>query len=99
MMYVSYIVKRTQIYLDVDQDRRLARRATAVGTSKSTLIREAIESYLSSADDDAGRLKRFRAALDGVKQAPVKLESGRDYVDRMRAVDEERREERERPRR
>ncbi|HXI80948.1 MAG TPA: CopG family transcriptional regulator [Verrucomicrobiae bacterium] len=99
MMYVSYIMKRTQIYLDVDQDRRLARRATAVGTSKSTLIREAIESYLSSADDDAGRLKRFRAALDGVKQAPVKLESGRDYVERMRAVDEERREERERPRR
>ncbi len=98
MMYVSYIMKRTQIYLDLDQDHRLARQATAAGTSKSTLIREAIESYLSSADDEAGRLKQFQSALDGVERAPVKLESGRDYVERMRTVDEERREDSERRR-
>ena len=95
-MYVSYIMKRTQIYLDLDQDRRLARRATATGTTKSTLIREAIESHLSSADDDAGRLKQFHAALDAVERAPIKLESGRDYVERLRAADEERRVESER---
>jgi predicted DNA-binding protein len=95
-MYVSYIMKRTQIYLDLDQDRRLTRRATAAGTTKSTLIREAIESYLTSANDDAGRLKQFQSALDAVERAPVKLESGRDYVERLRAADEERREENER---
>jgi len=97
-MYVSYIVKRTQIYLDLDQDRRLARRATAAGTTKSTLIREAIETYLSSADEDASRLKQFRSALDVVEASPVKLQSGRDYVERLRAAYEELREESERPR-
>ena len=97
-MYVSYIMKRTQIYLDTDQDRRLARRAIAAGTTKSTLIREAIESYLSSADDDANRLKQFQSALDAVARAPVNLESGRDYVERMRAADEEGREDSERRR-
>ncbi len=97
-MYVTYIMKRTQIYLDLEQDRRLARRATAAGTTKSNLIREAIESYLSSADDDASRLKQFQSALDALERAPVKLETGRDYVERMRAADEERREESERRR-
>ncbi len=97
-MYVTYIMKRTQIYLDLDQDRRLARRATAAGTTKSNLIREAIESYLSSADDDASRLKQFQSALNALERAPVKLETGRDYVERMRAADEERREESERRR-
>jgi predicted DNA-binding protein len=97
-MYVTYIMKRTQIYLDLDQDRRLARRATAAGTTKSSLIREAIDSYLSSGDDDASRLKQFLSALDAVERAPVKLEKGRDYVERMRAADEQRREESERRR-
>jgi predicted DNA-binding protein len=92
-MYVSHVMKRTQIYLDLDQDRRLARCAAAAGTTKSTLIRAAIESYLSSADDDAGRLKQFQSALDAVERAPVKLESGREYVERLRVADEERREE------
>jgi hypothetical protein len=44
-------------------------------------------------------LKRFQAALDGVERAPVELETGRDYVERMRAVDEEHREDSERRRR
>ena len=97
-MYVMYIMKRTQIYLDLDQDRRLAGRARAAGTTKSTLIREAIESYLSSADDEADRLKAFQAALDAVELAPVKLERGRDYVESLRAADEEGRAESERRR-
>ena len=92
-MYVSYIMKRTQIYLDLDQDRRLAKRATTAGTTKSTLIREAIESYLTSSDDDASRLKQFRSALDAIERSPVDLGDGRAYVERVRADDADRRAE------
>lgn len=40
-------MKRTQIYLDEDQDRRLARRSRTTGKTKSELIREAIQRFLS----------------------------------------------------
>jgi len=92
-MYVSYIMKRTQIYLEADQDRRLAKRATAAGTTKSTLIREAIESYLAAPDDEARRLAEFRAALDSVERLPADLPDGRTYVDQLRRADRERDEE------
>jgi hypothetical protein len=39
-------VKRTQIYIDDDQDRLLERRAKAAGTTKSALIRRAIDVFL-----------------------------------------------------
>jgi predicted DNA-binding protein len=92
-MYVSYIMKRTQIYLESDQDRRLAKRATAAGITKSTLIREAIEFYLASSPDDAARLAQFHDALDVVERSPVDLANGRAYVERVRQADERRREE------
>jgi len=99
MMYVAYIMKRTQIYLDVEQDRQLARRATTTGTTKSTLIREAIESYLSTPDDEAARLADFRAALDAIERSPADLPDGRTYVDELRRADREREEEIEKHRR
>ena len=40
-------MKRTQIYIDDEQDRRLEKRARATGKSKSQLIREAIDRLLS----------------------------------------------------
>lgn len=89
-MYVSYIMKRTQIYLDRDQDRRLAVRAAAAGTTRSTLIREAIETYLTSSSDDASRLAAFRDALDAVVRTPESLPDGASYVEAMRAADLER---------
>lgn len=46
----SYIVKRTQIYLDEEQDRILAARAVDTGRTKSQLIREAIDTYLGRSD-------------------------------------------------
>jgi predicted transcriptional regulator len=98
-MYDSYIMKRTQIYLEADQDRRLAKRATATGTTKSNLIREAIDAYLASSASDAARLAQFRAALDEVASAPVTLPDGRSYVERMRAGDEQRQRSIERRRR
>lgn len=49
-------MKRTQIYLDEDQSARLERRARASGTSKSQLIRAAIDAFL--------RREREPSALD-----------------------------------
>lgn len=89
-MYMMYIMKRTQIYLDVEQDRQLARRATAAGRTKSTLIREAIETYLSTTDDEAARLADFRAALDELVRSPAELPTGGVYVDHLRLADRER---------
>ncbi len=61
-MYVAYIMKRTQIYLDEDQDRRLAERAAAVGRTKSALIREAVDTVLPPSNGADERLAEFRAA-------------------------------------
>lgn len=40
-------MKRTQIYLENEQDERLERRARASGRTKSALIREAINRFLA----------------------------------------------------
>jgi predicted DNA-binding protein len=98
-MYVSYIMKRTQIYLEADQDRRLATRARADGTTKSTVIREAIESYLSASDGDAERLAAFQSAVDAIERSPVALPDGGSYVEALRAGDQRRHEELEQRRR
>jgi predicted DNA-binding protein len=91
-MYNTYIMKRTQIYLEADQDRRIAIRATASGVTKSTLIREAIESYLAS-PDQADQLAQFRAALDAAADTPARLPAGAPYVESIRAADIERQAE------
>lgn len=39
-------MRRTQIYLDEEQDRRLAARARADGITKSAVIRQAIDQFL-----------------------------------------------------
>ena len=92
MMYDTYIVKRTQIYLEADQDRRLATRANATGATKSTLIREAIETYLSTQGEE-DQLNQFRAALDALAAAPAELPDGATYVEKIRAADVERQTE------
>ncbi len=56
-MYAWYIMKRTQIYLPEDQDRRLGRRARATGQTKSELIRQAIQRFLSR-DEEPSELER-----------------------------------------
>ena len=85
-MYDAYIMKRTQIYLDTDQDRRLADRARTTGVTKSTLIREAIEDYLAKPDEDS-LLAAFRAAVDQLAARPVDLPDGASYVEELRARD------------
>lgn len=98
-MYTAYIMKRTQIYLDESQDERLARRAAATGTTKSHLIREALDAYLAGSDDDRTRLVSFRAAVRAAAGTAVSLPQGRRYVEDLRKADAERERDLERRRR
>ncbi len=61
-MYAYIVMERTQIYLDQRQTEELDRRALELGTTRSHLIREAVERYLAP-DWDAGA---FRATLRDV---------------------------------
>ena len=92
-MYDSYIVKRTQIYLDADQDERLARRAEAEGTTRSALIRRAIDRYLQGEEDRTLPLARFHRALQEAAGAAPYLSDGGRYVEDLRRADREREEE------
>lgn len=92
MVYVTYIMRRTQIYLDEAQDQALAKRARAEGSTKSAIIREAIDAHLR-ADTPEARLARFHAALDAAFGIAPYLPDGAEYVERMRANDRRRQEE------
>jgi hypothetical protein len=98
-VYDSYIVRRTQIYLDDRQDDELGRRAAAEGVTKSALIRRAVDVYLNGADDEELRLARFQAAIEAVAGVAPDLPKGSLYVERLRALDVRRQEEIERRRR
>ena len=89
-MYAAYIVKRTQIYLDEDQDHALSEQARARGRMKSTLIREAIDGYLAPVDARDAELRRFRAAVRDASGSATYLERGADYVETIQADDRRR---------
>jgi Ribbon-helix-helix protein, copG family len=93
MMYNSYIMRRTQIYLDERQAEQLARRARARGTTASKMIREAIDEYLAGPDDAADRRARFQAALDASFGVAPDLADGATYVDDLRRIDRVREED------
>lgn len=90
MMYDTYIMKRTQIYLDESQDERLARHARAAGTTKSGLIRAAVDAYLARPEDDGAQLLAFRADVRAAAGSVPDLPTGRRYVEEMRRADAER---------
>jgi predicted DNA-binding protein len=92
-MYIAYIVKRTQIYLDEHQSQELARRAAVRGTTASKMIREAIDAYLAEPDDAAERLARYRAALDSSFGVAPYLPDSATYVEQLRRADQRRRDE------
>ena len=98
-MYNSYIVRRTQIYLDDEQDERLTRRAQGTGVTKSMLIRQAIDSLLDESTQSQSALTRFRSALKAMEQAPIDLPRGVSYVEDLRSLDAQRQEELDRRRR
>lgn len=91
-MYKSYIVRRTQIYLNDAQDRALAARAAESGTTKSAVIRHAVDAYLAQPDETDWQT-RIGEILDDLKRHPVHLEpdlDGAAYVDYYRAFEAER---------
>ena len=96
MMHDSYIVKRTQIYLEDSQAAELARKAKSRGTTASKMIREAVDAYLAGEPDDAEWLTRQRTALDESFGSIPRLPDGATYVREMRARDAARLEELER---
>jgi predicted DNA-binding protein len=89
-MYNTYIMKRTQIYLDELLDSRLAKRAKASKRTKSDLIREAVGAYLTGPEDQETQLLGFRAAVRAAAGAAPRLPEGRRYVEDMRKADAER---------
>lgn len=97
-MYTTYIVKRTQIYLEESQDERLARRARAAGTTKSDLIREAVDAYLAGSEDEGTPLLAYRAAVRTAAGSVRRLPSGSRYVQGLRESDARRDQELERRR-
>jgi predicted DNA-binding protein len=89
-MYNTYIVRRTQIYLDDQQDRRLTERSREAGRTKSALIRDAVDAYLTPASRDDEALARLRAAITIASGAARHLPVGSEYVEDLRAIEAER---------
>lgn len=81
-------MRRTQIYLDDEQDRLLAERAHDLGATKSELIRDAIDRYLGRGGHDADeRTTSWQAALDATFGIAPGLPPGATYVAELRAAD------------
>jgi predicted transcriptional regulator len=86
--------RRTQIYLDADQTVELDKLAAAERTNRSTIIRRAIDAYLSEGrrDTDGWRKQWQEATAESAGIAPY-LEEGVEYVDTLRRAEVERRKE------
>lgn len=90
-MYASYIMRRTQIYLGDEQDALLDARARATGMTKSALVRDAIDAFLTDeATSAAAGVARMRAALAGAAGVATSLPRGAQYVEDIRAGDADR---------
>ena len=90
-------MQRTQIYLEDEQQDRLAARARRTGRTKSDLIREAIDAYLDEGLDTQEELDAFRAVIELGAGSIERLPSGAEYVRDLRQADrarDERLEER-----
>lgn len=82
---------RTQIYLDQTQTERLDERAAAEGTSRSTIIRRAVDAYLAQEDQEvAAWQEQWRKALEGSAGVAPYLGDGGEYVEDIRRADAER---------
>ena len=82
---------RTQIYLDDAQTARLDQRAAAEGASRSTLIRRAVDLYLTQEErDTAAWQTQWTKAVEATAGIASHLEEGSDYVESIRGQDAER---------
>ena len=80
-MYI-YIMERTQIYLSRAQAAALDREAKRTGTTRSHLIREAIEARYGS-DKDEDRIAEALRTTAGLWSD--RSETGSEYVERLRS--------------
>ena len=80
----TYIVERTQIYLTKANASALDREARRRGTTRSHLIREAIEDRYGT-DLDLDQVRRVLEATAGLWSD--RSETGEEYVDRLRTGD------------
>jgi predicted transcriptional regulator len=84
-------MRRTQIYLDDEQTARLDQRAAAEGASRSTLIRRAVDVYLTQEErDTAAWQTQWKKAVEATAGIAPHLEGGSDYVESIRRRDAER---------
>jgi len=81
-------VRRTQIYLDEEQDRRLAQRAAVLRRTRSEVIRQALDSYLDQPVDEDVRLAEFRSAV--VAAAGAEPYFTQEYLEELREADRQR---------
>ncbi len=77
----TYILERTQIYLSKEQAAALDREAKRTGTTRSHLIREAIEARYR-APKDREEIERALRATAGLWRD--RTETGEAYVERLR---------------
>lgn len=84
-------MNRTQIYLDDTQTARLDERAAAEGTSRSMVIRRAVDVYLQKEERDAAAWQdQWRQALEGSAGRAPYLAEATEYVEDVRRADAER---------
>lgn len=82
-MYVSYIMRRTQIYLTEEQGRLLESRSKATGSTVSQLIRTAVDSVYSRRRAMT-RAQAVRLARSAAGSWKAFAETGEEYVERIR---------------
>ncbi len=84
-------MRRTQIYLDDAQTTRLDERAAAEGVTRSTVIRRAVEDYLTRGERDAEAWRaRWREAVRKTAGIAAYLPEGAAHVEQLRTADAER---------
>ena len=84
-------MNRTQIYLDEKQTERLDEKAAAEGTTRSTVIRRAVDIYLAQEGRDTAEWrKQWKKALDRSAGSAPYLKEGVEYIDEIRRADAER---------
>lgn len=79
----TYIVERTQIYLSKEQAAALDREARRRGTTRSHLIREAIDRTYAADPDRERVLAGLRASAGAWRD---RAETGEEYVERIRST-------------
>jgi len=84
-------MNRTQIYLDDEQTARLDERAAAEGTSRSMVIRQAVDKYLSEEQQSSAAWRaKWKEALERTAGIAPYLQDGVEYVEDIRRSDAER---------